>query len=183
MDEAFKKEMKKASKEYNEALQSGDLKKSNENKKFSGFFFSRSENSLLTADLLYQISNNQKDKSNLRIDESYESFMWIIVVCYYSMFYMASALIANKGIKAGHNDVHRNVKNAFLRLYIENSSLEKVLGIDYTGCKEIAEDLMQERERRSRYQYDIGEGALRRDAEMSIRRARNFFEKTRKILE
>jgi uncharacterized protein (UPF0332 family) len=99
------------------------------------------------------------------------------------MFYMASALIAIKGIKVGEIDVHRNVRNAFLRLYIENSDLERKLGIDYTECKEMAQDLMAERDKRSKYQYDIGMNAMRKDAETSVKCARNFFEKARKIAE
>lgn len=175
--------LKEAKEEYEQGLQSGQIRKSDENKRFARFFFDRSQNSLLTAGMLYEISNSKEDKTFLKIDESYESFMWVIVSCYYSMFYMASALIAKKGIKVGDIDVHKHVKNAFLRLYIENSDLEAKLGIDYTECKEIAQDLMQEREKRSKYQYNVGISALRKDAETSISRSRNFFDKARRMIE
>ncbi|MFH1977965.1 MAG: HEPN domain-containing protein [Candidatus Aenigmatarchaeota archaeon] len=183
MDSRFEMEIQKARKEYEEAIGAGQIKKSNDNKRFTRFFFERSENSLLTANLLYQISNNSEDKTSLKIDESYGSYMWVIVTCYYSMFYMASALISKKGVKVGSSDAHKNVKNAFLRLYIENSDLERRLGMEYTQCKEIAHDLMQERNKRSKYQYDVGLNVLKRDAEMSIKHAKNFFEKTRKVIE
>jgi len=175
--------MKRAKDEYEQSLKTGHIKKSDGNKRFARFFFGRSQNSLLTAGILYQISNDPKDKASLKIDDSYEAFMWTIVSSYYSMFYMASALIAIKGIKVGEIDVHRNVRNAFLRLYIENSDLERKLGIDYTECKEMAQDLMAERDKRSKYQYDIGMNAMRKDAETSVKCARNFFEKARKIAE
>lgn len=178
----FERELEKARNEYDQALQSRQINKSENNKRFVRFFFERSQNSLLTASILYQVSNSQEDKKALKIEEAYESFMWVIVTCYYSMFYMASTLIAKKGIKVGEIDVHRNVKNAFLRLYIENADLERRLGADYTECKEMAQDLMQEREKRSNYQYDVGMSALKKDAETSITRARNFFDKTRKIM-
>lgn len=178
----FERDIKRAKEEYEASLESGHIKKSGDNKRFARFFFERSQNSLLTSGILYQISNEPKDRAALKIDDSYEAFMWTIVSSYYSMFYMASALIAMKGIKVGEIDVHKNVKNAFLRLYIENSDLEKKLGIDYTACKEIAQDLMAERDKRSKYQYDIGMSALRNDAEKSIKCARNFFEKTRKLV-
>lgn len=179
----FESDIKRAMEEYEQSLKAGQIKKSDGNKRFARFFFERSQNSLLTAGILYQISNNPADKSFLKIDDSYEAFMWTIVSSYYSMFYMASALIARKGIKVGEIDVHKNVKNAFLRLYIENSDLERKLGIDYTACKEIAQDLMAEREKRSKYQYDIGMSALKKDAETLVRCARNFFEKTRRLAE
>jgi len=178
----FESELGRARKEYEKALDIKEIKKSDENKKFVNFFFERSENSLLTADILYQISHNPNEKSKLGIDESYDCYAWVIVTSYYSMFYMASALIAKKGIKCGNIDVHKNVKNGFLRLYIENSYLERKLAIDYNQCKEIAQDLIQERSKRSKYQYDIGKSALARDAEISLKRAKNFFEKTRKVL-
>jgi uncharacterized protein (UPF0332 family) len=179
----FERDIKRAREEYEEALKSGQIKKSDDNKRFARFFFERSQNSLLTTGILYQISNNPEDKSFLKIDDSYEAFMWTIVSSYYSMFYMASALVAKKGIKVGEIDVHKNVRNAFLRLYIENSDLERKLGIDYTACKEMAQDLMAEREKRSKYQYDVGMSAMRKDAETSVKCARNFFEKTRKAVE
>ena len=182
MDSRFDSEIKRARKEYEEVL-GKEIRKSADNKKFIDFFFRQSENSLSTAGILYQVSSDSKNKAALRIDDSFDCYMWAIVTCYYSMFYMASALIAKKGIKVGRTDVHKNVKNAFLRLYIENSDLERRLGIDYTQCKEMAQDLMQERDKRSKYQYNIGKPAMKRDAEQSLKRARNFFEKTRKIIE
>lgn len=178
----FERDIRKAKEEYEQSLKAGQINKSDDNKRFAKFFFERSQNSLLTAGILYQISGSPGDKSFLKIDDSYEAFMWTIVSSYYSMFYMASALIAKKGIKVGGIDVHRNVRNAFLRLYIENSDLERRLGIDYTACKEMAQDLMAEREKRSKYQYDVGMNAMKKDAETSLRCARNFFGKTRKVV-
>lgn len=182
MDEKFKKELEVAAKQYDEALKTGKIKKSKDNEKFSRFFFQLSQKSLSTAGILYEISENDEKKKSLGIDKTHDSYLWVIVSSYYSMFYMASALIAKKGVKVGEESTHKNVKNTFLRLYIENGFLERNLGIDYNECKEMAEDLMRERDKRSKYQYDVGQSVLIKDAKTSLLRARNFFEKTRSLV-
>ena len=182
MDERFRKELEIAVKQYHEALKAGQIKKSKDNEKFSGFFFHLSQKSLSTAGILFEVSESNDKKKYLGIEKAYDAYLWVVVSSYYSMFYMASALIAKKGINVGEESTHKNVKNAFLRLYIENGFLEKRLGIDYNECKEIAEDLMRERDKRSKYQYDVGQSALIKDAKLSLERARNFFDKTRTLV-
>ena len=141
-----------------------------------------SQNSISTASVLFDLSRDPKKKSVVGVDLSFDGNTWVIVSSYYSMFYMASALLAKKGLKGSAVDIHKHVKNAFLHVYIANHFLDAALGIDYTESKEIAEDLMAERKKRSKYQYDVGTSALEKDSELSLKRARNFFEKARVLV-
>ena len=179
MEDKFSEELAKAKKQYDEALEAGQIEKSASIRAHAPFFLKLSEKSISTAGLLFEISGNDSRKKDMSLPSSYEGYLWVIVTSYYSMFYMASGLIALKEIKMGNESTHKNVRNAFFRLYIENNNLEKQLGIDYSEVKEMAEDLMREREKRSRYQYNVGTPAMKTDAEVSLRRARNFFEKAR----
>jgi uncharacterized protein (UPF0332 family) len=175
-------ELERAEKQYNEALQRGDVKKDTKQPIFAPAYVSFAENSLATASIIYDVSKNPEKRALMNIDNSYSGFMWVVVSSYFSMFYMASALLAKKCLKVGTDGTHKHTKNAFLHVYVANHFLDRVLGMDYAESKELAEDLLGEREKRSKYQYNVGIKALETDAELSLKRARNFFQKTREIV-
>jgi len=175
----FVEKLKIAADDYNAALRDKFVEKDNKQSSFIQAYANFAKNSLTTAGLLFDITNDKTRRDAMKVDDSYNGNMWVIVSSYFSMFYMASALLAKKNLKVGRVDTHKHVKNAFLHVYIANHALDNALGIDYMESKEIAEDLMAERDKRSKYQYDVGAKALQTDAELSLKRARNFFDKAR----
>lgn len=178
----FERKLKTAEIYFSKSLKSGDITKKSEHKKLSSIYFGFSKGSLETADILYDISGDKVKKGLISVDDSYEAYMWVTVTSYYSMFYMASALLAKKQFKIGSNSTHENVKCAFLYLYISQGQLKKELGIEYQKTKELAESLMQERKKRYKCQYDMGIRTLKSDAKESLKNAKTFFETTRTIL-
>jgi uncharacterized protein (UPF0332 family) len=178
----FENDLKNAEKNYNSALERGEIIKSKKQPAFVSSFVNFAESSLITASMIFEISKNKEKKIAMGVGENYDGSMWVVVACYFSMFYMASALLAKKGIKIGRIDTHRNVRDAFLHVYIANHTIDRELGVDYSEAKELAEDLISEREKRSKYQYEVGSSILEKDAVTSLKRARNFFEKTRLLI-
>jgi len=178
----FEDKLKEAEDGYNAALRDKFIEKNSKQSSFTAAYANFAKNSLTTAGLLFDITKDKAKREATKIDDSYNGNMWVIVSAYFSMFYMASALLAKKGIKVGRVDTHKHVKNAFLHVYIANHFIDHALGIDYTESKEIAEDLMAERKKRSKYQYNVGTKVLETDAELSLKRARNFFEKCRMLV-
>lgn len=107
--------------------------------------------------------------------------MWIIVTWYYSMFYAALALLASRGIWAGRQLVHKVVADALIHFFISNKRFARMLedyeevrdtSLELIGREELmkrlekrADELIvayeREREKRSKFQYDIGEMAKR----------------------
>ena len=178
----FAEELKRAKDDYNHGLQDRLIEKDSRQPAFAPAYANFAENSLTTAGILYDLSKDAGKRAAIRVDDSYNGCMWVVVSSYFSMFYMASALLAKKGLKVGRIDTHKHVKSAFLHVYIANHFLENSVGIEYMEAKKLAEDLMAARRNRSKYQYNVGNMALEADAGLSLKRARNFFEKTRQAL-
>lgn len=184
-DKEFERKVQKCKEEFDSSLAAGEIVRSPGYSRFCGNFARQSEASLITAGILHGITNSVKSKEYLKVPGSYDGSTWVVVASYYSMFYMARTLVALKGYKisdTGDHSIHANVKNAFIALCIGSKWLEKKLGEDYESCKQLASDLIEERRKRGESQYDKGEGSHKNDAELSIKRARNFFGKTRGLV-
>ena len=170
--------------------------------KFVEFFLKNAESSLQTASILQEISDQQELKHTLKLSIDFESYLWVIVASYYSMFYAATALLASQGIRATGQIVHKVTSDALIHFFGSNDRLAKLLE-QYEEAKEASleligrEDLMKsmqkkadqlivayesERKKRSKFQYDIGVEAKRGYAETSLNRAREFVFEIRKIL-
>jgi len=170
--------------------------------KFVEFFLKNAESSLQTASILQEISDQQELKHTLKVSTDFESYLWVIVASYYSMFYAATALLASQGIRATGQIVHKVTSDSLIHFFGSNDRLAKLLE-QYEEAKETSleligrEDLMKsmqkkadqlivayesERKKRSKFQYDIGVEAKRGYAETSLNRAREFVFEIRKIL-
>src|SRR3989344_9171798 len=78
-------------------IKEGIIKKEKE-KKFVKFFLNNAENSLNSAKLLFEVSTKNELKNTTGFP-NFNGFLWVINSRYYSMFYMARALLENEGIK------------------------------------------------------------------------------------
>lgn len=171
-------------------------------KKFVGFFMDNAVSSLETAALLYKISDDDAVKDRLRVSAEFESYLWVIVSSYYSMFYAATALLASEGVKARGGIVHKVTADALIHFFITNKKLAKLLG-EYDEAKEVVGELVgreefmkriemkanelivafeSERRKRSKFQYDTGVLVKKGYATTSPARAKQFVEEVRKIL-
>ena len=171
-------------------------------KKFIGFFMRNAESSLQTAALLYQISEEKTTKDALRIGTEFESYLWVIVCSYYSMFYAATALLAKEGIKTSGEIVHKVTADALIHFFISNKKLAKLIR-EYDDAKDVVgelvgrEELMKriekkagelivayeaERKKRSQFQYDTGLMTKKGYANTSLDRAKRFVGEISKIL-
>jgi uncharacterized protein (UPF0332 family) len=198
-----KKRIEEASRNVRQYITDGLLKiRDNESKKLVSFFMDQAERSLRTASLIFELSTDSAAKDTMRLDRDFESHLWVIVTSYYSMFYAALALLASQGIRAGRQLVHKVVADALIHFFISNKRLAKMLE-DYEEAKDTSleligrEELMKhlekradelivayerEREKRSKFQYNVGEMAKRGYAETSLQRARDLVSEVRKIL-
>ena len=160
------------------------------------------ESSLQTAALLYQISEEKMTKGLLKVSAGFESYLWVIVCSYYSMFYAATALLAGEGMKARGEIVHKVTADALIHFFMSNKKLAKLIR-DYDEAKDVAgelvgrEELMKriekkagelivayeaERKKRSQFQYDTGLMTKKGYANTSLDRAKGFVGEISKIL-
>ena len=120
------------------------------------------------------------------------SNLWVVVISYYSMFYIVNAVLYKIGYKIEHKIAHKVTSDALI-VYIRNK-LKKSLLEDYEEAKEEAlelaglktDELLQsfdyERMKRSEFQYETTEEIKRAKALTSLDRAKKFIFEMKKLL-
>ena len=119
-------------------------------------------------------------------------YLWVAVISYYSMFYIANAVLLNLGYKTGDKIVHKVTSDALIVLVMDK--IRKGLLEEYEDTKEDAleiasirsEEIMafyaMELAKRSRFQYDMTESIQEQKARTSLKRAREFMLEMKKLL-
>ncbi len=170
--------------------------------RFVDFFMANADFSLRTASILQEVSDDNSLKDTLKVGADFESYLWVIVSSYYSMFYAATAILAKQGIRATGQIVHKVTADALIHFFASNEKLAKLLeqyeeaqtvGLELVGREELMKRMQKkadeliisyegERKKRSKFQYDIGVQAKRGYAQTSLQRARDFVFEIRKLL-
>ncbi len=114
---------------------------------------------------------------------------------YYSMFYAALALLAKHQFKVGDKLAHKVVADTLIAQFLTNKRLAKLIesyedsketALEIVGTEERAYELVesfdQERRKRHRLQYELGEEAKQNLAKTSLERASAFVAEVRQIL-
>jgi uncharacterized protein (UPF0332 family) len=192
-----KDRIKKAELNYQEYLRSDKvIPKHKEIEKYMKFFLNNAETSILTAKTLLEVSESTGKKDALGVDKEFESFLWVVVSSYYSMFYASLALLAKHNIKVeGEMSKHKAVADTLISQFIANKRLAKLLegyeeaketALGITGTEEKAMELVEnynlERVKRGKLQYDLGAEAKQNLARTSLSRATAFIAEIRAIL-
>src|SRR3990167_7967049 len=104
---------KESAQRVSEYLRNGTIAKENIGK-FVSFFLNNSKNSLDAANLLWNASADKETQKILGI-EGFNGYLWVINASYYSMFYMARALLESIGVKIKTEEsVHSLAFNALV---------------------------------------------------------------------
>tara|TARA_Y100000310_G_scaffold326415_1_gene391288 strand:+ start:1290 stop:1826 length:537 start_codon:yes stop_codon:yes gene_type:complete len=124
--------------------------------------------------------------------KDYSPYLWVIVSSYYSMYYITNAVLLKLGYKVGDKISHKVTVDALI-VFVRNK-LKKNLLEEYEDTKESALELMSqkadlliktldyEREKRSKFQYQMDEQAKHGKAQTSLDRAKNFVFEMKKLL-
>ncbi len=188
------KQLEEAKNNAIKSINNGKIIKTKESK-YIDFFIKNSKDSLDSAKILLEISVNKKARDYLGLP-NFNGFLWVINSSYYSMFYMARALLESIGVKIKTEEsVHFLVFNALVYYFYSNGKLERHFIEDFENAqqessqilgkekaKEMISDYSNEKEKRSKFTYEIGEIAMKAKAETSLERAKKFNEEIRKML-
>ena len=188
------KQIKEAKENAIKSINNGQIIKTKESR-YVDFFIKNSRDSLDSAKALFELSVNKKTRDSLGMP-NFNGFLWVINSSYYSMFYMARALLESIGVKIKTDEsVHFLVFNALVYYFYSNGKLEKHFIEDFENAqeessqilgkekaKEMISNYSNEKEKRSRFTYEIGEIAMKSKAETSLERAKKFNEEIRKML-
>jgi len=162
-------------------------------------------NQYIQDDLIWRIKTPRKEILNTYVKNYKESLkiakrlidenisnLWVIVVSYYAMYYVANAVLYKIGYKVGSKISHKITADALIILI--RDELKKSLIEDYESAKEEALELIgrktdeiissfeKELKKRSTFQYESTEEIKRAKAETSFERAKKFVFEMEKLL-
>jgi uncharacterized protein (UPF0332 family) len=135
-------------------------------------------------------------KESLRVAEiifnNNYSNLWTIVCSYYSMYYIANAVLYELGFKVGDKVSHKVASDALI-IYVMNKlkqsliedyeeAKEEALEISGIKAEEIIESFDVEREKRSKFQYTTTEIVMKAKAKTSPERAKRFVFEIEKLM-
>jgi uncharacterized protein (UPF0332 family) len=156
------------------------------------FFIKNSDDSLQSARCLFDVST----KHDYPGYDDLTGFLWVINASYYSMFYMARALLEHAGIKLkAELSIHALIFDAVVYYFYLTGKLEKQLFEYYVAAKEdVAELLGQQRagemiqeyfyekRKRATFTYETGKHAMENKAKTSLQRAIKFNKEIRGMI-
>ena len=189
------KQLEQLKKRVTSYVQEGVITKESTGK-FVPFFITNAKNSLETARLVFTVSTKKELQAPLGFSD-FNGFLWVINASYYSMFYMARALLENSKITLKPElSVHSVTFDALVYYFYLTGKLEKKLIDDFVDAekealvllgkekaKTLIDDYLHEKGKRADFTYELGFVALQHKAETSLQRAIHFNEEMRKILE
>lgn len=183
----------------------GEFSVEDKNKQFTKFYLENAILSLNTAKILLELSKNNNLKKNFKfISDDFESHLWVINTSYYSMFYIAGALLTKSGIKIKSEiGIHKKTFEIFVYYFYITKKIEKKYLEDFEkaqkesqkflGTEEImltkkkAEELIlcynYEMDKRARFTYNMGDKAKENKADTSLKRAIEFYNECLEIME
>jgi len=191
LDEKKLKETESRVKQY---LKEGTIK-TKQKEEFTGFFLTNAKKSLRAANALYDLSTDKEIQQKTKYID-FDGFLWVVNASYYSMFYMARALLEHEGIKIKSDlSIHLITFDAIINFFYLNGKLQKRLIEDFAEAKEEAseilgkqkadsliEDYFWEKGKRATFTYNTKEIVIKAKAKTSIERAKKFNEEIKKII-
>ncbi|MGE0792792.1 MAG: hypothetical protein AB7V77_01270 [Candidatus Woesearchaeota archaeon] len=141
---------------------------------------------------IIEILKQNANESLILAKDTYDddkSDLWVVVISYYSMFYIANAVINKKGWDCGDKNVHKVTADLLIVLLRDNV---KQLITDYQDLMdealiniktdEIIGSFDKERRKRGSFQYNMTSEIKHSKALTSLKRAQNFYFEMLKLL-
>src|SRR3989338_5464383 len=161
----------------------------------TSFFLKNAEDSIDSAKVLFEISSDPEKQKFLGFT-SFNGLLWAVNASYYSMFYMARALLENEGTKIKTDlSVHAVTFDTLVSHFYLTGKLQKGLLDDFVEAKEDAAELLgkqkadelieeyfYEKKKRGTFTYEMGEILVKSKAKTSLERAQKFRRELKKII-
>jgi len=160
------------------------------------FFLKNADDSIDSAKALFELSINPEAHKSLGF-ASFNGLLWVVNAGYYSMFYMARALLENEGIKIKTDlSIHSVTFDAVIYYFYLTGKLQKEFLEDFIEAKEDAAELLGkqkadelmeeyffEKIKRGTFTYDMGTVLVKSKAKTSLDRAQRFRREIKKIID
>lgn len=186
--------LKRAENRTKEYISRG-LVKTKEKPEYVDFFMKNADDSVDSAKALFELSTDS-EKQKIFGFTSFNGLLWTVNASYYSMFYMARALLESEGIRIKTDlSVHSVTFDSIVSFFYLTGKLEKELLDDFAEAKEDAtellgkqkadlliEDYFLEKGKRGSFTYEMGETVVRAKAKTSLERAFRFRKELKRII-
>lgn len=200
------KKLKQIEKNVPVMINEGKISRDEFNKKLVKFFLENALLSLNTAKILNEVSFKSDVKKKFDfIDDGFETYLWVINTSYYSMFYMAGALLSSIGVKIKSEiGIHKKTFEALVYYFYLNKRIAKHYLDEFEEAQRESQELLgkeepialmqkkakelilkydSEMEKRSTFTYEMGEKAKSTKAITSLNRAIEFYNECLRLLE
>jgi len=188
------KKLKEAESRIKQFISEGIIK-SRGNPEHVDFFIKNADDSIDSAKALFELSTNSEKQESLGFT-TFNGLLWVVNASYYSMFYMARALLENGGIKIKADlSIHAVTFDAMIYYFYLTGKLQKEFLEDFIEAKEDAaellgkqkadelmEDYFFEKKKRGTFTYDMGTVLVESKAKTSLERAQKFRRELKKII-
>ena len=112
------------------------------------------------------------------IDDSLNTFEWVVIMSYYAMFHAVNALLRKIGVKVGKEHAHEITVNSLLYYLYYTKIIEDELLSLYEKAEEKARELVVSyvfaKEKRTTYQYDARLESEKKETGKILEDAVNF---------
>lgn len=150
----------------------------------------KKSSNIIAQEIFIKNANDSLKASQLLLDNNIP--LWTIVTSYYSMFYIANAVLLKLGYKIGDKIAHKVTADALI--FIIRPKLKKQILEDYEEIKEQALQIAEirsdelvlnfdyERNKRNTIQYQTTNFDISNKAKTSLERAKEFLFEMEKLL-
>jgi uncharacterized protein (UPF0332 family) len=153
----------------------------------ASLFLKRAENEIVIAEKLRDMSEDDKVREFMQIQQDMTFYSAVISHAYYSIFYSAKAILLAKGITTSPPDLHKRTLDAFKENLVDTGILDLRLLEIYKKLVVRADELLgifrEEKQKRGDFTYKTLRQADQEPAEDSIRNAKLFVSNIRKVTE
>ena len=151
--------------------------------------FSKAEYNLRIARINFNLNKHKDFIKELEgieeLDSEFNTYEWVIIMSYYSMFHAVNALLRKIGIKVGKEYAHEITINLLLYYFYYTRIIEDELLNSYENAEEKANQLVVSyifaKRERIRYQYGANKESQEKDAEKILNDAVNFISRLKDI--
>jgi len=189
------KKLKEAEGRVKQMISEGIIK-SKVKPEYADFFIKNADDSIDSAKALFELSTSPEKRQSLGFT-SFNGLLWVVNASYYSMFYMARALLENGGVKIKTElSIHAVTFDAMIYYFYLTGKLQKAFLEDFIEAKEDAAELLGkqkadelmeeyffEKKKRGAFTYDMGTILVESKAKTSLERAQRFRREIKRIID
>lgn len=165
-------------------LKREQLLKNEEYTKLEKPYLKKARKNFTVANLMFKISEEDGFKKVLSLSSDFETYDWVIVVSYYSMYVSVLAALAKLGFKSTSHAASIIVLEHYYVHQQKNLEAKHILQLTkaYSLTEDLIDKLLRTKTKRETAQYDATPAIFRENAVSALKDAEEFITQIEEIL-